>query len=199
MFLDKAGANCSFVHDSDWLFVHAESYSRRPRCSRVDYPGGHEGRREAIQKASISFGMIDIAGLVKRASAGKSWEMFANVPRRSSMHWWSYVIRYLWWYHVHVDGSMKLHFVIYWNDQLHWSSDIEVLDRRICRSSKWESRASRFAEVEFYLGKSIWRWSTKTFEIDDEEDRNPKFTFNDQLRVIFRTNATKDEGSCWRR
>ena len=152
--------------------------------ARVDYLAEKYHSKKVIP-AAIEF--VDIAGLVKGASKGEGLgnQFLANIREVDAI--------------VHVDGSVNpLRDIETINFELIFS-DIEVLDRRIAKSTKGSRNDKSLAhEVEF-LSKVKAHLEdgklAKTFEVDDEEDQEILNSCNllTIKPVIFAANVNEDE------
>ena len=140
--------------------------------ARVDYLAEKYHSKKVIP-AAIEF--VDIAGLVKGASKGEGLgnQFLANIREVDAI---VHVVRCFDDGNiVHVDGSVNpLRDIETINFELIFS-DIEVLDRRIAKSTKGSRNDKSLAhEVEF-LSKVKAHLEdgklAKTFEVDDEEDQ----------------------------
>ncbi len=147
--------------------------------------------------AAIEF--VDIAGLVKGASKGEGLgnQFLANIREVDAI---VHVVRCFDDGNiVHVDGSVNpLRDIETINFELIFS-DIEVLDRRIAKSTKGSRNDKSLAhEVEF-LSKVKAHLEdgklAKTFEVDDEEDQEILNSCNllTIKPVIFAANVNEDE------
>ena len=147
--------------------------------------------------ASIEF--VDIAGLVKGASKGEGLgnKFLSNIRECDAI---VHVVRCFDDGNiVHVDGSVNpLRDIETINFELIFS-DIEVLDRRIAKSTKGSRNDKSLAhEVEF-LSKVKAHLEdgklAKTFEVDDEEDQEILNSCNllTIKPVIFAANVNEDE------
>mgnify|MGYP000349761128 FL=1 len=169
--------------------------------ARVDYLAEKYHSKKVIP-AAIEF--VDIAGLVKGASKGEGLgnQFLANIREVDAI---VHVVRCFDDGNiVHVDGSVNpLRDIETINFELIFS-DIEVLDRRIAKSTKGSRNDKSLAhEVEF-LSKVKAHLEdgklAKTFEVDDEEDQEILNSCNllTIKPVIFAANVNEDE-TCWRR
>ena len=143
--------------------------------------------------------IVDIAGLVKGASKGEGLgnQFLANIREVDAI---VHVVRCFDDGNiVHVDGSVNpLRDIETINFELIFS-DIEVLDRRIAKSTKGSRNDKSLAhEVEF-LSKVKAHLEdgklAKTFEVDDEEDQEILNSCNllTIKPVIFAANVNEDE------
>ena len=150
-----------------------------------------------VTPATIEF--VDIAGLVKGASKGEGLgnQFLANIREVDAI---VHVVRCFDDGNiVHVDGSVNpLRDIETINFELIFS-DIEVLDRRIAKSTKGSRNDKSLAhEVEF-LSKVKAHLEdgklAKTFEVDDEEDQEILNSCNllTIKPVIFAANVNEDE------
>ena len=150
-----------------------------------------------VTPAVIEF--VDIAGLVKGASKGEGLgnQFLANIREVDAI---VHVVRCFDDGNiVHVDGSVNpLRDIETINFELIFS-DIEVLDRRIAKSTKGSRNDKSLAhEVEF-LSKVKAHLEdgklAKTFEVDDEEDQEILNSCNllTIKPVIFAANVNEDE------
>ena len=150
-----------------------------------------------VTPAVVEF--VDIAGLVKGASKGEGLgnQFLANIREVDAI---VHVVRCFDDGNiVHVDGSVNpLRDIETINFELIFS-DIEVLDRRIAKSTKGSRNDKSLAhEVEF-LSKVKAHLEdgklAKTFEVDDEEDQEILNSCNllTIKPVIFAANVNEDE------
>ena len=164
--------------------------------ARVDYLAEKYHSKKVIP-AAIEF--VDIAGLVKGASKGEGLgnQFLANIREVDAI---VHVVRCFDDGNiVHVDGSVNpLRDIETINFELIFS-DIEVLDRRIAKSTKGSRNDKSLAhEVEF-LSKVKAHLEdgklAKTFEVDDEEDQEILNSCNllTIKPVIFAANVNEDE------
>ena len=164
--------------------------------ARVDYLAEKYHSKKVIP-AAIEF--VDIAGLVKGASKGEGLgnQFLANIREVDAI---VHVVRCFDDGNiVHVDGSVNpLRDIETINFELIFS-DIEVLDRRIAKSTKGSRNDKSLAhEVEF-LSKVKAHLEdgklAKTFEVDDEEDQEILNSCNLSTikPVIFAANVNEDE------
>ena len=164
--------------------------------ARVDYLAEKYHSKKVIP-AAIEF--VDIAGLVKGASKGEGLgnQFLANIREVDAI---VHVVRCFDYGNiVHVDGSVNpLRDIETINFELIFS-DIEVLDRRIAKSTKGSRNDKSLAhEVEF-LSKVKAHLEdgklAKTFEVDDEEDQEILNSCNllTIKPVIFAANVNEDE------
>ena len=163
--------------------------------ARVDYLAEKYHSKKVIP-AAIEF--VDIAGLVKGASKGEGLgnQFLANIREVDAI---VHVVRFDDGNIVHVDGSVNpLRDIETINFELIFS-DIEVLDRRIAKSTKGSRNDKSLAhEVEF-LSKVKAHLEdgklAKTFEVDDEEDQEILNSCNllTIKPVIFAANVNEDE------
>ena len=164
--------------------------------ARVDYLAEKYHSKKVIP-AAIEF--VDIAGLVKGASKGEGLgnQFLANIREVDAI---VHVVRCFDDGNiVHVDGSVNpLRDIETINFELIFS-DIEVLDRRIAKSTKGSRNDKSLAhEVEF-LSKVKAHLEdgklAKTFEVDDEEDQEPG-KFEKLLVKLFGEKAEKVVMGC---
>ena len=164
--------------------------------ARIDYLAEKYHSKKVIP-AAIEF--VDIAGLVKGASKGEGLgnQFLANIREVDAI---VHVVRCFDDGNiVHVDGSVNpLRDIETINFELIFS-DIEVLDRRIAKSTKGSRNDKSLAhEVEF-LSKVKAHLEdgklAKTFEVDDEEDQEILNSCNllTIKPVIFAANVNEDE------
>ena len=164
--------------------------------ARVDYLAEKYHSKKVIP-AAIEF--VDIAGLVKGASKGEGLgnQFLANIREVDAI---VHVVRCFDDGNiVHVDGSVNpLRDIETINFELIFS-DIEVLDRRIAKSTKGSRNDKSLAhEVEF-LSKVKAHLEdgklAKTFEVDDEEDQEILNSCNllTIKPVILSANVNEDE------
>lgn len=164
--------------------------------ARVDYLAEKYHSKKVIP-AAIEF--VDIAGLVKGASKGEGLgnQFLANIREVDAI---VHVVRCFDDGNiVHVDGSVNpLRDIETITFELIFS-DIEVLDRRIAKSTKGSRNDKSLAhEVEF-LSKVKAHLEdgklAKTFEVDDEEDQEILNSCNllTIKPVIFAANVNEDE------
>ena len=159
--------------------------------------------RNTIQKKSdpCTIEFVDIAGLVKRSfqkGEGLGNQFLANIREVDAIVHVCFVV-FDDGNIVHVDGSVNpLRDIETINFELIFS-DIEVLDRRIAKSTKGSRNDKSLAhEVEF-LSKVKAHLEdgklAKTFEVDDEEDQEILNSCNllTIKPVIFAANVNEDE------
>ena len=164
--------------------------------ARVDYLAEKYHSKKVIP-AAIEF--VDIAGLVKGASKGEGLgnQFLANIREVDAI---VHVVRCFDDGNiVHVDGSVNpLRDIETINFELIFS-DIEVLDRRIAKSTKGSRNDKSLAHEVELLSKVKAHLEdgklAKTFEVDDEEDQEILNSCNllTIKPVIFAANVNEDE------